>query len=189
MIVYDFNPNNLPDDFLKAIGLVIASASHTEQIMREFLGIMLGVDNIETEALGTHMSFPMKDDMIRAVVELNAPTASDVDQIDDILDDIREAMQLRNAVAHNEFAIHPETHEILSLRVKARGSLQTEFKAVTAEELNEIAAKVYSTGMALMEFMMAKGIGPRVRTAPLREPLNRKKKYREQRRAEHGEQY
>jgi hypothetical protein len=117
VIVYDFNPNNLPPDFLRAVGLVIACASQTEEVMRNFMGIVLGVDNIETEALGTHMSFPMKDDIIRSIFELNAPSASFVDEVDDILDDIRDAMQLRNVVAHNEFAIHPDTGEIFSLRI------------------------------------------------------------------------
>ncbi|MBK8630757.1 MAG: hypothetical protein IPN84_11290 [Sphingomonadales bacterium] len=131
------------------------------------MGIVLGVDNIETEALGTHMSFPMKDDIIRSILELNAPSASFVDEVDDILDDIRDAMQLRNIVAHNEFAIHPETAEIFSLRIKARGSLQSELKKVTAEELLETADQIYRAGMSLQDFMLKNHLGPRFRrTSP-----------------------
>ncbi|MFM5923965.1 MAG: hypothetical protein ACKOPG_07255 [Novosphingobium sp.] len=189
MIIYDFNPNNLPDEHLRAIGLVIACASQTEEIMRNFIGVLLGVDNIETIALGTHMSLPMKDDIIRAVVELNAPSASAVDEVDDILDEIREAMQLRNAVAHNEFAIHPENGEIYSLREKARGSLQAELKPIKANDLLEAADRVFRAGMALQSYMMKTGLVPRTREKPLREPLNRKKSARAQRRAEHGDQY
>lgn len=189
MTIYDFNPKNLPDEYLKAIGLIIACASQTEVIMRDFMGILIGVDNIETIALGAHMSLPMKDDVIRAVVELNAPSASAVDEVDDILDRIREAMQLRNNVAHNGFAIHPDTGEVYILREKARGSLQVEFKSVTAQELVDSADEVYLAGMALQAYMTKSGLGPRVREKQLREPLNRKKKAREQRRAEHGDQY
>jgi hypothetical protein len=189
VIIYDFNPNNLPDDYLKAIGLVIACASQTEEIMRNFMGVLLGVDNVETIALGTHMSMPMKDDVIRAVLELNAPSASAVDEVDDILDDIRDAMQLRNVIAHNEFAIHPETGEIYSLRIKARGSLQSELKPITAQELRDSADQIYRAGMKLQEYMMKSGIGPRFREGPLREPLNRGRKARQARRDEHGAAY
>ena len=38
-IIYDFDPNNLPDEYLNAIGLVMASASQTDSIMRDFLGL------------------------------------------------------------------------------------------------------------------------------------------------------
>lgn len=189
MIVYDFNPNNLPPDFLRAVGLVIACASQTEEIMRNFMGIVLGVDNIETEALGTHMSFPMKNDIIRSILELNAPSASFVDEVDDILDEIRDAMQMRNVVAHNEFAIHPGTNEIFSLRIKARGSLQSEFKRVTTEELLGTADHIYRAGMALQDFMLKNHLGPRFRERPLRDPLNRGRKARQARREKHGANY
>lgn len=189
MTVYEFNPNKLPDDYLRAIGLVISCASQTEEIMRSFLGALLGADIIETVALGTHMSLPMKDDIIRAVVELNAPSASAVDEVDDILDNIRAAMQLRNEVAHNAFAIHPDSGEIYSLREKARGSLQAEIKPVKVEELLAVADQVYGAGMALQEYMIKSGVGPRMREKQLREPLNRKKKAREQRRADFGDRY
>lgn len=168
---------------------MIACASQTEEVLRNFMGIVLGVDNIETEALGTHMSFPMKDDIIRSILELNAPSASFVDEVDDILDDIRDAMQLRNIVAHNEFAIHPETAEIFSLRIKARGSLQSELKKVTAEELLETADQIYRAGMSLQDFMLKNHLGPRFREGPLREPLNRGRKARQARRDEHGANY
>ena len=189
MTIYDFNPNNIPDEHLRAIGLVIACASQTEEIMRSFIGALLGIDNIETIALGAHMSLPMKDDIIRALVELNAPSASAVDEIDDILDRIKDTLQLRNAVAHNAFAIHPDNHEIYSLRERARGSLQVEFKPVRSEELLEAADQIYRAGMALQEYMIKTGLGPLVRAKQLREPLNRGKKAREQRHAEHGARY
>ena len=189
MTVYDFDPNNLPPDYLAAIGLVVASASQTDHIMRDFIGSYLGVDIAESLALGAHMSTPMKDDIIRALVELNALCASDVDDLDDILDRVREATARRNAVAHNAFARHPETGQVFSLRERARGSLQVDMKPIQAAELNLIAAEVYASGTALMEYMMVRGIGLRNREQPIREPLNRGRKARQARRHEHGSVY
>lgn len=98
-------------------------------------------------------------------------------------------MQLRNEVAHNAFAIHPDSGEIYSLREKARGSLQAEIKPVKVEELLAVADQVYGAGMALQEYMIKSGVGPRMREKQLREPLNRRKKAREQRRADFGDRY
>lgn len=189
MIIYDFDPNNLPPEYLASIGLVVASASQTDHVMRDFIGSYLGIDMAESLALGAHMSTPMKDDIIRALVELNAPGASDVDELDDILDRVRKIAARRNAVAHNAFARHPETGQVFTVRERARGSLQVEMKPIEVAELNEIAAEMHASGMSLMEYMMARGIGPREREAPLREPLNRRQKARQARRDEHGAVY
>jgi hypothetical protein len=187
--IYDFDPNNLPPEYLAAVGLVVAAASQTDHVMRDFIGSYLGIDIAESLALGAHMSTPMKDDIIRALVELNAPNASEVDTLDDILDRVREATARRNAVAHNAFARHPDTGQVFSLRERARGSLQIDLKPIEVAELNEIAGEVYAAGIALMEYMMVRGIGPREREKPLREPLNRGTKARKARRAEHGDVY
>lgn len=188
-VVYDFDPNNLPVEYLAAIGLVISCASQTEHIVRDFIGARLGIDNAETIALGAHMSMPMKNDIVRSLVELNAPHASEVDEVDDILDRIQEAMSRRNAVAHNDFAIHPDTGEIFSMREKARGSLQVELKPIPLNELQEIAGEVYQAGMALQNYMMTRRMGPRFREGPIREPLNRKKAERVKRREQLGDRY
>jgi hypothetical protein len=188
-IIYDFEPKNLPTEYLAAIGLVVANASQTDNIMRDFIGALLGIDNVETIALGTHMSTSMKDDIIRSLAELSAPCASEIDQIDDILDKIRSASSRRNEVAHNAFAIHPTTGEIFSMRERARGSLQVEFRPIKVEELLSIADEVYQAGMALMQFIIDRNLGNRFRTKPLFEPLNRKTKARKARRDEHGPVY
>lgn len=189
MIVYNFNPNDLPDEYLRATGLVVTSASQTEKIMRDFAGALLGIDNIESIAFGTHLSFPMKDNIIRAVVELNAPSASAVDTLDDILDEIENALLFRNVVAHSEFAIHPDNGDVYLMREKARGSLQVDFKPVKTEELLAAAERIYQAGLALQDYMTRSGLIPRLREGVLREPLNRKKKAREQRRTQYGEIY
>jgi hypothetical protein len=189
IVVYDFEPKNLPTDYLAAIGLVVANASQTDNIMRDFIGALLGVDNIETIALGTHMSTPMKDDIIRSLAELSAPCASEIDQIDDILDRIRSAIARRNEVAHNAFAIHPTTGEIFSMRERARGSLQVDFRPIKVEELLSIADDVYKAGIALMQFMVDRKLGSRFRTKPLFKPLNRKTKARAERRQKYGAVY
>ena len=188
-IIYDFDPNNLPKEYLEAIGLVIACASQTDVVMRDFVGALLKIDNAETVALGTHMSVPMKDDIIRSLTELNAPSASEVDEIDDLLDEIRDAFVMRNAIAHNGFAIHPESGEVLVMSEKARGSLQVELSPITVDQIRLGASRIYDAGMNLMTFMASRGIGPSFRETPIREALKRKKKARAERRDRYGARY
>jgi len=157
--------------------------------MGQFLGALLTVDEVETVALHTHMSMPMKTDIIKAVLELNAPNASAVDDVDDLLDRILTAVERRNEVAHNKFAIHPENGEVFSLRIKARGSLQAELKPVTANDLRKVASEIYDAGLALQEYMMQNGLAPRPREKPLLEPFKRKKNARKSRRDKLGEKY
>lgn len=188
-VVYDFDPHNLPSGYLEAIGLVIAAASQTESIMRDFIGALLNVDSVEVLALGLHLSVPQKNDIIRTLAELNAPMASEIDEIDDLLDKVGAAFDLRNKVAHNAFARHPETDEVQVLKQKARGSLQVALSPITVEELRQDAEVIYEAGMELMRFMISRGIGPKERLKPLYRPLNRTKKARADRRDEFGKSY
>lgn len=184
--VYDFDPRNLPPEFLEAVGLLIASAAQTESVMRDFIGALLGIDNIDTIALGAHMTIPLKDTVIRALAELKAPNARDVDKIDDLLDAIKTAFEKRNAVAHNSFLIDPKSKRILSLREQARGSLEVTMTPITTAEIRADALQVYQAGMDLMKYMISNDLGPRARTAPLRTPLDRRKKARKKRSIEYG---
>jgi len=123
------------------------------------------------------------------VAELNAPSASELDQIDELLDAIQQAMAGRNSIAHCAFGIHPETGEIYRLSEKARGSLQVDFQPVTVDELKETAKKIYDAGIALHQYMVSRHLGPIMRQGLLREPINRGKKARAERREKYGDRY
>lgn len=181
-IIYDFDPRNVPNEILRAIGLVTAAAAQTERILQTFIGALLKIDNIQAAALCAHMSFPLKETVIRTLAELEAPTMQEVDIIDTLLDDVKDALDKRNIVVHNSLAIHPHDGHVYSYRTRARGSFQLELKAITADEIEEDAATIYEVGMEIMRFMILRGIAPYDRVSPLREPFNRKKSAREMRR-------
>lgn len=181
-VEFDFDPRNLPPEMLRAMGLVVAASSQTESVVQTFIGALLGIDNIETLAVATHMAAPLKDHVARALAELNAPTVAHVDRIDDLLDAVSDALDRRNLVVHNSIARHPDTGEMFSYRPKARGSLQVKLVPITAQECEQDATLIYEVGMDLMRFMIAQGIGPRERIRPMREPLDRRKAARKKRR-------
>jgi hypothetical protein len=180
-VIYDFDPHNLPPELLRAIGLVTAAAAQTESIVQQFIGALLGIDEVEVIALTAHMSAPLKDHVARALIELNAVSADVVDLVDELLDDIEEAAEKRNVVVHNALARHPDTGEVFSVREKARGSLQVSLQPVSVKEVEKDAAAIYEVGMNLMRFMLAYGLKPADRTRPIRAPLDRRKKARQAR--------
>ncbi len=182
LVIYDSDPRNLPPEYLQAIGLVVAASAQTESIMQTFIGALLGIDNINTIALTAHMVAPLKDHIARTLIELNTRYTELVDRVDDLLDSVNDALAKRNTIVHNAFSIHPATKEILSRRLKARGSLQLELRPVSVEELMQDALLIYEVGMEVMRLMLELDIVPSRRSVPLNEPLNRSKKARDSRR-------
>lgn len=181
-VIYDHNPNNLPDDVLRAIGLMVASSAHTEYCVQQLIGALLGIDDVEVLALTTHMTGPLKDQVARALVELNATTAEVVDTVDELLDAIEQATAHRNLIVHNAFARNPDTGEVFRVRERARGSLEVTLTPVTAEDIRRDADALYKAGLDLIQFMIVWKLRPEPRTRPLRTPLDRTAKARKKRR-------
>ena len=188
MIIYDFHPDSIPDEYLKAIGRIMLCAAQAEDCVRTAIGVFLKIDNVETLALTTQLSTPLKDKIMRAVAELNSASASMVDDLDDILDKINAGMERRNAVAHRSLCKNPDSNEILIWKEKVSGSIELELKPITVNELNEIADNLLEASHELTAFVGNVG-GPRFREGLLREPLKRTKAARAERRAQHGAQY
>jgi hypothetical protein len=188
VIVYDFHPDSIPDDYLKAIGRIMLCAAQAEDDVRTAIGVFFKIDQIEALALTTKLSTPLKDKIIRAVAELNAGSASMVDDLDDILDKINSGMEQRNAVAHRSLCKHPESGEIFMWKEKVSGSIELELKPVAVAELNEIGNNLLAASNELTAFLGRVG-GPRSREGILREPLKRTKAARAERRAQHGAEY
>jgi hypothetical protein len=186
--IYDFDPNGIPDDYLRAIGRVMLCAAQAEDSVRTAIGVFLKIDNIETLALTNQLSGPLKDKILRAVVELNAPSASIVDALDDILDDVNAAMVERNAFAHRSLCRDPDSGEVLIWWEKVSGSIELELRPITAAEINSAGDRLLEASHRLTVFLQGFG-GPKFRGGALREPLKRSKAARAARRDAHGEHY
>jgi hypothetical protein len=188
VIIYDFDPNGIPDDYLRAIGRVMLCAAQAEDSVRTAIGVFLRIDNIETLALTNQLSGPLKDKILRAAAELNAASASMVDTLDDILDDINEAMVDRNAYAHRPLCRHPDSGEVLIWKEKVSGSIELELKGITSAEINAVGDRLLAASHRLTLFLQLCG-GPKIRERVLRDPLRRTKAARAERRAAHGDHY
>ena len=69
-IVYDFDPRNLPEELLAAIGLTIASFVQIEGHLQSAIAGCAGIDIEYGKAITTHMSMPLKISVLRSVAEI-----------------------------------------------------------------------------------------------------------------------
>ena len=159
-VVYDFNPHNLPPDYLAAIGLVTACAAQAEEAVETLIAACLGIDAEYGMAVTSHMAVPLRDNVARAVAEIRFENLGALDELDILLDRISQAFDKRNAVIHHSWTRHPQTGHVFTVKQTARGSVKVEVISMSAEDISADAAFIYSAGIDLVRFMIAYGLKP-----------------------------
>jgi len=158
---YDFDPHNLPQDVLSAIGLAVASAAQTESIIARAIAGCAGVDVEYGAAITTHMNAPLRDGVLRAVAEIRIDDLDVLDDLEIIMDHIKDVvLPKRNAVAHNSWCQDPDTGELFMVRETARGSVDAELIPMTVDKIKSDAALIYNAGMELVTFLSLHGLHP-----------------------------
>ncbi|NQZ14631.1 MAG: hypothetical protein HRT94_07400 [Alphaproteobacteria bacterium] len=180
-ITYDYDPRSIPSEYLEALGLIATAAAQTEDILQQFIGGLLGIDMIQSIALTTHLSFPLKDNIIRTLAEIDAPDIDELDKIDSLLDRAKNAIDKRNIALHNSLAINPLTNDVFSHRQTARGKLAVSLQKISAQEIKEDAVEIYQVGMEIYQFMISRGLQPKNRNKPLSPSVKRGPKARKER--------
>jgi hypothetical protein len=160
-IVYDYNPNSIPPDYLAAIGLVTACSAQTEHIVEMLIGTLLGIDAEYQVAVTTHMTAPLRDGVVRAVAEIRIDDLDALDRLDILLDQVQTAIDKRNAIVHRRLTRHPTTGEVFAVKTSARGSVRSDLVPMPIDEIKSDALFIYDAGIALLQFMVSMGFEPR----------------------------
>jgi hypothetical protein len=163
---YDFDPRNLPQDLLAAIGLMTTSAAHTESCVDEAIAGCLGVDYEYGQAVTTHMTMPLRFDVLRSAAEIRIDDLDALDELDDLLDRLKEAFGKRNAIVHHMWCRGQETGNIFMVKETARARVEVNSIPMSADQLKVDALFVYDAGMALFQFLKAHNLLPPFPTAP-----------------------
>jgi hypothetical protein len=156
----DFDPNNLPKEFLQAIGLAIACGAQTESVVSMAIGGCLGVDAEYAMATTTHMTLPLKFSVLKSVAEIRIDDLDDLDELDRLLDNVDKALGKRHEVAHASWCRNEDTGELFRVKQAARTRLEVDRAPVTSKEIAVDAAMIYAAGMALMTFIGARKLLP-----------------------------
>lgn len=157
---YDYDPRNLPKELLESIGLAIAGASQTEDIISLAIGGCLGVEIEYYIAATTHMTLPLKFSVLRSAAEIRIDNLDDLDELDRLLDDIDKALGKRHDIAHGEWCRDPETEQLFRVKKVARMSVNAEMAPVTPESVRADALAIYQAGLNLMTFIADRGLLP-----------------------------
>lgn len=111
-IIYDFDPRNLPPEYLAAIGLVTTTWSQTDHTVEMLIAALLGIDAEYGLAVTTHMAQPLRDSVARAAAEIRIDDLDALDELDQLLDRVKEAADRRNGIAHQTWCRHPVTGDV-----------------------------------------------------------------------------
>lgn len=158
--VYDFEPAKLPQEFLAALGLVSASASHSDSIVEMAIAGMLGIDGEQGYAVTAHMSAPLRTSVLKASAEIKIDNAKALDELDIILQRITDTMSARNQMLHGSWAVKPSTGEVMLIRQEARTHVEITSRPVTVDEIKLEALALYDAGIDLMRFLIALNLVP-----------------------------
>jgi hypothetical protein len=182
-IVYDYDPRDLPAEYLQAIGLVTAAAAQTEHIEQMFIAACLGIDGEYGAAVTTHMTAPLRDNVARAAAELRINDVDALDLLDNLLDEVQAAAGKRNDVVHHGWCRDPNSGAVFTQKNTARGSVRVDLIPMSIDQIKGDATFVYEAGMKLLNFMTRYKLWPDV--APLR-PRGHKTKAARKARAKKG---
>lgn len=153
--VLDFDPRNLPQEHLAAIGLMSAAASVTDGTVQMAIAGMLGLDGEQGWAVTSHMPGPLRMSVLRSAAEIAIMNGKALDVLDEILDAIKKAVEDRNDMVHGQWATRPTDGKILLVQQQARTHVEARSRPVSVDEIKGKALALYEAGMSLLQFLIA----------------------------------
>lgn len=151
--VYDFDPRNLPEDMLAALGLAVACSSQTQYMVEAAIWGCLGLDTEYGMAVTTHMSNPLRMNTLKAAAEIKLDSPDLLDELDELLINVKNALDRRNEYSHQSWAMDHETGELFASKISARGSVNADLLLQSVNKIKVEALKIYDAGMALWLFL------------------------------------
>lgn len=158
--VLDFDPANLPQDHLAAIGLMSAAASSTDSIIGMAIAGMLGIDGEQGYAVTAHMSAPLRASVLKSAAEIAISNPKLLDALDDIMEAIKNAANERNDIVHGSWCVRPSDGTVLLVQQEARTHVVITSRPVTVDEIKLKALTLHEAGMDLMRFITMLGLIP-----------------------------
>jgi hypothetical protein len=163
---YDFDPRNLPQGLLEAIGIMTTSAAQTEGCVEDAIAGFLGVDFEYGKAVTTHMAMPLRFSVLKSTAEIRIDDVDALDALDDLIDQLEEAFDKRNAIVHHTWCRDPDTDEVFTVKETARTRVEVDLIPMSVDQVKSDALFVYQVGMDLYSFLKAHKMLPPLPTMP-----------------------
>ncbi|CCV04322.1 conserved hypothetical protein [Mesorhizobium metallidurans STM 2683] len=156
----DFDPKNIPLRHLQTIGLACAAYAQTEDHLQMAIAGCLGVDAELGWAVTSHMTAPLREDVLKSVAEIKLDDLDDLDRLDELISVIKQAADKRNNITHNLWCIDAHTREVFVVKTSARGTVRADVIPMPLPKLREDADFIYQAGIELFRFLSAKNLLP-----------------------------
>jgi hypothetical protein len=150
---------NLPEEYLKAIGLVIVRWNQLEIGLDISLMQLLGMDWRKdlSHVVFVHMAFPQRVNVFSAAVETltkSDNTSERLKKSKAIASELQRLNDTRNSVVHNKWLAL--NNEVTQLNITARGKLKFASKQVDISELEKISSDISAVAEELRTFCAEK---------------------------------
>lgn len=156
----DFDPRNLPSEYLKAIGLACACYAQTEDHVQMAIAGLLGIDVETGWAVSTHMTAPLRESVLKSLSDIKFDSLDDIEAFDALLADIAEAGNRRNRIVHHMWCRDEVTGGIFQVRTQARTRVTADLTPVSLESIEADAKFIYDAGIEFLRFLMTKELVP-----------------------------
>jgi len=160
LIIYEFDPRELPSDLRIAIGTAVAAWAQTEAVMDMAIAGLLRVSTPDGGAVTTHMPQAVRASALTSLAARNIPDRATRDRLNAIIAHIQTAYEKRNAIAHRSWATDPRNGNVYSVRASAKKVYKLEIIPILVETIEADALFIYNVGIELMAFCMDLGIHP-----------------------------
>lgn len=185
---YDFDPRNLPSELLRAIGLNVVAATHSEQLLNDSIAGLLGTDVEKGIALNAHTSLPQRASIAISLAEIRFGEVDVVVEFEDIVTRLRDAISARHSAAHDTFVLQLPEKKVVRLSYQARTEVSVTKSEVSIAHLEAQALDIYEAGIALEVFMQRHRVLPAEISSPRRIVIDAqtRKRFRRERRKKHA---
>jgi hypothetical protein len=141
----------IPDEYLKAIGRVVVEWNQLESILDLCLIRLLGKELTDPRShiVFTHMAYPQKMDALKALIgEVKIPDGSTLGRYgDEVQPLLKNASEARNKIMHSKWGvINGKVHRSM---IRAKGALKMSLVSVSIDEIIEACNQIAAAGEAL----------------------------------------
>lgn len=147
--------DDMPPEYLKAIGDVVVRWNHLEQLLNNILGGLLANDpnDIRAKIVFAHMAFPQKLDIMASIAEeyLKNPANSFLEMYKPAMPLLRQAQVDRNLVIHSMWGFFDG--QVMRSLMTARGRFKFTWQPASIKEIQKASKSIDAARGSLRELL------------------------------------
>jgi hypothetical protein len=137
----DIDERDIPSEYLVEIGRINTRWSALESMIDFCLMRLAGKEITESRSLiiFNHMSFPMKLDVMGALISELLPGYSRLADYQAVIQLLKQVQEKRNAIIHAKWSVNQATQKVEISRFSARGKVKISMAPISTAEIRATA--------------------------------------------------